>query len=186
MASKSLTAKSRRLLLGGGYSILVAGFILGVVVPFVRGTRAAHAEIARMQTEIETRQAKQTELDGVRQHRLLLVAETKDLDLLLPSNQDLGSFLTALADQFDKAGMKDISYHSLSPTPLGRSQKLPIELRGRGTYAQLHSFLTGLEERLSRKSSVGKLAIDADTTMDGTVEVQMTLYIYSTKPPVAQ
>jgi Tfp pilus assembly protein PilO len=58
---------------------------------------------------------------------------------------------------------------------------LPIEVRGKGTYAQFHGFLGRLES-LRRLSSVGKLTIDADADMSGNVEVQLTLFIYSAKP----
>jgi Tfp pilus assembly protein PilO len=173
--------RSNNVLLGTGYAVLAVGFILAGVVPVMRGMAAANADISRQQDEINARIARGRELQDLKGQVALLELETRDFDRLVPPNQDLGPFLTQLYEQLGSAGMRDISVRNLPPIPLGRSQKLPIEVRGKGTYAQFHAFLSRLEN-LPRLSSVGKLSIDADTDMNGNVEVQLTLFIYNAKP----
>ena len=180
MAHKPPT-HSNALLLGTGYAVLAAGFLLAGVTPVVRGITAAQADIRLHQDEINARMARGSELQNLKGQIALLELETRDFDRLVPPNQDLGPFLTQLYEQLGAAGLCDISVRNLAPIPLGRSQKLPIEVRGRGTYAQFHQFLTRLEN-LPRLSSVGKLSVDAETDLAGTVEVQLTLYIYNAKP----
>jgi Tfp pilus assembly protein PilO len=175
------TKASKSYLIGGGYGALVLGFALAGITPFLLGMSAARKDIANYQREIDTRTTQTHELQNAKGQIALLELETQDFDRLVPRNQDLGTFLTQLYEQLGAAGMKDISVRNLAPTPLGRSQRLPIEVRGKGTYAQFHSFLGRLES-LRRLSSVGKLTIDADADMSGNVEVQLTLFIYSAKP----
>jgi Tfp pilus assembly protein PilO len=180
MARKPST-RSNAILLGTGYAVIAVGFLLAGVLPVERGMAAANADIRRQQDEINARIARGRELQDLKGQVALLELETRDFDRLVPPNQDLGPFLTQLYEQLGATGMKDISVRNLAPIPLGRSQKLPIEVRGKGTYAQFHEFLTRLEN-LPRLSSVGKLSVDADTDMNGNVDVQLTLFIYNAKP----
>ncbi len=180
MNPKNDAFSTRKLVLRGGYAALVLGFVIAGVIPTVQGVRAARAESQKLESEIAARNGKQRELSDIKKTVTELTLETSTLNRLLPPNQDLGSFLGDLTKQFGEAGMKDISYHNLPPTPLGHSQKLPIEVRGRGTYAQFHDFLVRLEN-LPRLCSVGKMQIDADSDMSGGIEIQLTLYIYNSK-----
>jgi hypothetical protein len=180
MAIKGRTS-SKSYLTGGGYVALVLGFVLAGILPLLLGMSAARKDIGNYQSEIDIRMAHSRELQDAKGQIALLELETRDFDRLVPRNQDLGTFLTQLYEQLGAAGMKDISVRNLAPTPLGRSQRLPIEVRGKGTYAQIHDSLVRLES-LRRLSSVGKLMIDADADMSGNVEVQLTLFIYSAKP----
>jgi Tfp pilus assembly protein PilO len=179
MANKQ-PGQTRNAILAAGYTLLLVGFLLGVALPYIHTTRAARAEIARFRSEIDTRQSQSRQLKQVADSIIEIKAETHDYARLVPPNQDLGSFLQELYKQLDDSGMSDISVHNLPPTPLGRSEKLPIEVKGKGTYAQFHEFLTRLE-KLPRLASVGKLQVDADTEMNGHVEVQLTLFIYNAK-----
>lgn len=178
MANKS--GNGRNLIVAGGYGMLVLCFLLAVVMPYVRDTRAAEAEIARCRGEIDSRDNDSRQLETIDESIKEISAQTKDYARLVPPNQDLGTFLQELYKQLDESGMSDISVHNMPPTPLGRSEKLPIEVKGKGTYEQFHTFLTHLET-LPRLASVGRLSIDAETDMDGNVEVQLTLYIYNAK-----
>ncbi len=177
MATKP-NARSNNLLLSTGYAVLVVGFLLAGVAPALRSMSAARADIQNSQLEIDARMARSRELDNLKGQVALAELDTRDFARLVPPNQDLGPFLTQLYEQLGAAGMSDISVRNLAPTPLGRTQRLPIEVHGRGSYAQFHEFLLRLEN-LPRLSSVGKLAIDADTDMSGNVEVRLTLYIYN-------
>jgi Tfp pilus assembly protein PilO len=176
-----LRPRSKSYLVGGAYAALVLGFLLAGATPFAAGMASARSDIRNFQREIDERLARAQELQDVTKRVALSELETRDFDRLVPPNQDLGLFLTQLYEQLGAAGLRNISARNLAPTPLGRSQKLPIEVKGKGTYAQFHDFLLRLEG-LPRLSSVGKLSIEADTDMSGNVEVQLTLYIYSAKP----
>jgi len=179
MSSKSGSGM-RNGLLTCGYAALGLCFLVAVAVPYVRDTRSTRADTARFHNDIDTRQAQSRQLKQVAESINLIRAETLDYARLVPPNQDLGSFLQELYKQLDESGMSDISVHNMPPTPLGRSEKLPIEVKGKGTYAQFQAFLTRLE-KLPRLASVGRLSVDADTEMNGHVEVQLTLYIYNAK-----
>jgi hypothetical protein len=176
-----IKARSKGYLIGCGYGALVLGFVLAGVVPFLMGMSRARKDLGAFAQEIGARQARAGELQKVKGEVALLELETRDFDRLVPRNQDLGTFLTQLYEQLGASGMKDVSVRNLAPTPLARSQKLPIEVKGKGTYAQVQDFLVRLEGQ-RRLSSVGKLPIDADGDMTGGVQVQVTLYIYSAKP----
>jgi Tfp pilus assembly protein PilO len=174
-------ARSNHMLLGTGYAVLVVGFIAAGVVPALHNMSVARADIQNYQQEIEARLARARELENLKGQLTLAELDTRDFARLVPQNQDLGLFLTQLYEQLGATGMSDITMRNLPPTPLGRTQRLPIEIHGRGSYAQFHDFLIRLEN-LPRLSSVGKLDIDADTDMNGNVLVRLTLYIYSAKP----
>ena len=180
MATKP-NPRSHGMLLVTGYTVLVAGFLIaGVALP-LRSVSAARADIQNTRREIDDRLARRQELVNLRDQVALAQLDTRDFARLVPPNQDRGPFLTQLYEHLAAAGMTDISVRNLAPIPLGHSQKLPIEVHGRGSYAQFHDFLTRLEN-LPRLSSVGKLSVNADTDMNGKVEVQLTLYIYNAKP----
>jgi len=179
MASKP-HAQSNRILLTGSYAALVLGFLLAGVLPCVRSLRAAQADIRRDQQEIDARLARARELQDVTNQVALIHLETTDFERLVPPSQNL-DFLTDLTDQLTQAGMRDISLHNLAETPLKRSLKVPVEVRGKGTFLQIRDFLTRLEN-LHRLCSVGRLSIDTGSDLNGMVEVQLTLYYYYAKP----
>ena len=181
MSNRNDASVSHKLVLRGGYTAMVAGFLIAGVFPLVRGLRSAQADTQRLEADIAARNGKQRDLEEIKKGVKELTLETASLDRLLPPNQDLGTFLRDLTNQFGESGMKDIAYKNMPATPLGHSQKLPIEVHGRGTYAQFHDFLVRLEH-LPRLCSVGKMTIDADNDMAGGIEVQLTLYIYNSKP----
>ncbi|HVT82212.1 MAG TPA: type 4a pilus biogenesis protein PilO [Phycisphaerae bacterium] len=180
MSNKSTTPSTHRFFLAGGYSVLAAGFLLAGVIPYLRGVKAARAAMAENQAAIDSRIAKSQELRNLRAQVNEIKVETQDFARLVPPNQDFGTFLESVANLLSQAGMRDVSYHNSSVTSLGRSERLPIEIRGRCTFAQFHEFLTKLEG-LNRLSSVGKLSVEAMSEMNGEVEVQLTLYIYNAK-----
>lgn len=180
MASKPGTPGTHRFFLASGYSVLLAGFVLAGVMPYIRGMNTARAAIVRDETEIKSRQARVQELQDLTSEVSEIKLETRDFDRLVPPNQDFGTFLEDVANLLSQAGMRDVSYHNFSVTTLGRSERLPVEVRGHCTFAQFHDFLVKLES-LKRLSSVGKLSIDAASEMNGEVEVQLTLYIYNAK-----
>ena len=180
MANKA-RPNSRSYLVGGAYAALVLGFLVAGVVPFVTGMSSAKADIRSFQADIDQRRARAQELQDVKKRVALTELETRDFDRLVPPNQDLGLFLSQLYEQLGAAGMKDITARNLAPTPLVRCQQLPVEVRGKGTYAQFHDFLVRLEG-LQRLSSVNRLSLTSDTDMNGNVEIQLTLCIYSAKP----
>jgi len=175
----SNTAKSRRLTIAGSYALLAVAFLSAVVLPHLRAVNSARADVARFSEEIATRKGNQHELETIKKSIELLELETRNYDRLVPANEDYGSFVTALSDLLDRAGMRDITLSALAPTPLGKAQRKPIEIRGKGTYKQFSTFLAGLED-LNRKSSVGKLSIEADTELNGSITASFTVYIYST------
>jgi Tfp pilus assembly protein PilO len=181
MPSNDSRFRSRRLFLFCGYAALAAGFLLVVVLPYTRSATAVRRDIERYQLGIASRVDRAHQLQDINRNIQLMDLETRNYDRLVPANQDLGRFLSELSVELDRAGMSDVSVSAMTATPLGKTQKLPIEVRGRGSYAQFHEFLARLEN-LQRKSSVGKLSIDADTDMNGYISAQLTLYIYNTKP----
>jgi Tfp pilus assembly protein PilO len=180
MANKAGNSGSSRFFLIGGYTVLVAAFAFFGLL-HMRGVNTARAAIAQDQGEIEARQAKTRELREISSQVDEIKLETRDFDRLVPPNQDFGTFLEDVATLLSESGMRDVSYHNLSVNTLGRSERLPIEVRGRCTFPQFHTFLTKLEG-LKRLSSVGKMSIDASSDMNGEIEVQLTLYIYNAKP----
>ncbi len=180
MANKP-ASRSRNSVVAGGYSVLFVGFLLAIALPYLHNVRTAQADIDRSRSLIATRQNQGKQLQEIAGTIKEITAETQDYARLVPPNQDLGSFLQELDKQLDESGMTDISHHNLPPTPLGRSEKLPIEVKGKGTFEQFHEFLLRLE-KLPRLASVGRLSIDAETDMNGHVDIELTLYIYNAKP----
>ncbi|HEY4329284.1 MAG TPA: type 4a pilus biogenesis protein PilO [Phycisphaerae bacterium] len=184
MANKAGNNRPHAHFLFSGYAILAMGFALGVVMPHVRTANAVEAEIKKYGQEISTRLGKQTELVQVQNRVKLIELETKDYPRLVAPSQDAFPFLSLVVQQLNEANMHDASYHNLAPVSLNRSEKLPFEVRAKGTYAQFRDFLERLE-KLDRLSSVGRVTIDSESDMSGNVDVQVTLYIYSAKQPTA-
>ena len=181
MAAKPPSSGPSRYFLAGGYAALVAGFVIAGIIPCARGINAANRGIQQDQAEIESRIAKTRELADINAQVDVIKLETRDFDRLVPPNQDFGAFLQDLSKQLDEAGLTDVTYKNDTVSSVGRSQRLPIEVRGRGTYAQFHDFLLRLE-KLQRLSSVGRLSIESESDMTGNVNVTLTLYIYNAKP----
>ncbi len=179
MANKTGTSGSNRFFLAGGYTVLLAAFAFFGLL-HMRGVSAAHAATAQDQENIDARLARTRELRDVSAQVDEITLETRDFDRLVPPNQDFGTFLEDVANLLTDVGMHDVSFHNLSVNALGRSERLPIEVRGSCTFSQFHTFLTRLEG-LKRLSSVGKMSIDASSDMNGEVEVQLTLFIYNAK-----
>jgi len=173
--------RSQKLLLLGGYAILAVGFVLAGIVPYVRSTRGAQEQIQRYQEEMDARQAKKVELDETVRRVRVMSQQMPNFDRLVPANQDMAGFLDMLFREGKKAQLKDLSVKNMPATPLARSERLPIEVRGKGTYDQFRKFLMGMEN-LPRSSSVGRIAIEsADSELGGEIEVQITLYIYNAR-----
>jgi Tfp pilus assembly protein PilO len=181
MPADPAATRSRQMFIAGGYSLIVVTFVVVCLLPYFRNVSKIQADIASAQKEIATRQEKAKTLEDVRQRVQLVQLQVRKFDRLVPSNQDLGPFLEQLSRELYQAGLKDISVRNLAVDALGKSQKLPIEVGGTGTFDQFHRFLIHLEN-LPRMSSVEKLSIESDTPMQGDVHVQLTLNIYNTNP----
>ena len=181
MATKTNASSTRRLVVIGGYTTLIFGFALLSAMPLLRRTNAARNDIQQLTADMELRQIKGKELEDLKLRVAAITKETQVLPRLLPPDQDLGTFLKDLVARSDKAGLADVSVRNLAPITLDRSQKLPIEVHARGTYAQFRSFLLSLE-KMDRLPSIGKLVVESGSDMSGTLEVQLTLFIYNTKP----
>jgi hypothetical protein len=179
MPSNPPTGRAGRLV-AAGYLALAAAFVGAVALPYARAADAARADIRRLQADIAARRNKTRQLADMDGRIQLIDLQTRNFDRLVPATQDLGPFLSELSRELDAVGMHDISVSTMPPTALGKSQRQPIELHGKGTFAQFHDFLVRLEH-LQRLCSVGKLTVEADTDMSGYVTAQMTLYIYNTK-----
>ena len=175
MATKPGTDRPHRFFLLAGYVILAIGFVAGVAVPHMRTASAVEADIKKYGQEIDTRLSKQRELVQVQNRVKLIELETKDYPRLVAPSQDAYPFLSLVVEQLSQANLRDLSYHNLAPVALNRSEKLPFEIRAKGTYAQFRDFLERLE-KLDRLSSVGKVMIDAETDMSGNVDIQVTLF----------
>ena len=102
-------ASSRRLTIFSCYGLLALGFLAAVVFPYVRAVNSAKADIARYSEEIASRQDNKHQLETIKKSIELLELETRNYDRLVPANEDYGSFVTALSDLLDRAGMRDIT-----------------------------------------------------------------------------
>jgi Tfp pilus assembly protein PilO len=172
--------RSRRFLIVGGYgALLLTVALVGAV--HVRGMISARSAIAAARHQIDETLRKKGELADVEKRVELLKRQVANYPRLVPENKEVGDFLVSLTNQFSSVGMKDIAYKSLASIELGKTQKLPIELKGCGTFNQFHEFLVQLEH-LQRMSSVGRLDVESDPDMTGKVTVDLLLYIYNTKP----
>jgi len=175
--------KSPKVLVGTGYASLIIAFLVFGVLPIVQGHTAAQAQITQAQTEIRSRLEKKQQLESIQKLVASLKLDTSGYDRLVPNTPEFSPFLLSFGHEWVDVGLRerDLSVRSLPPMTLGRSEKRPIEIRGRGTYAQFHKFLERLES-LDRLSSIGRLSIDADSSLNGIVDIQLTLFIYNTKP----
>ena len=181
MPNSPATARSRRWLILGGYAALAATTLLVCLLHY-SGVAAARAAVDRYQGEIEHRlQTKKSLVDANTQIQNIEF-QVRNFPRLVPEDQDLGSFLEQLSSELSLAGMKDVDIKNQAAITMGRCQKLPIQLHASGTFAQFHQFLEKVEH-FDRLCSVGHITIEtADPEMDGRVKVDLTLFIYSSKP----
>jgi Tfp pilus assembly protein PilO len=182
MPANSNVAKSRHLLITGGYAALGVAFVLVGVLPFVRGVSAAKGAIAEYKHEIEKRVETKSALTSINKEIHDLEYQVRNYERLVPPNQDLGNFLKQVSEQLDKHGMKEVDIHAQAAITREKSQKLPITIHASGSFVQLQKFLLSLEN-LPRMCSVGQVILEnADPTMNGKVKVNLTLFIYNSKP----
>ena len=137
MSNRNDSSASRKVVLRGGYTALIVGFLIAGVYPAPRRAECpgghSSARIGHRGTPCQAAPPARHQKDRQRTD-----AGDGDARPALAAEQDLGTFLRDLTTQFGESGMKDIAYKNLPATPLGHSRKLPIELRGRGTYARFH------------------------------------------------
>ncbi len=160
--------------------MLVGLLALGSTVPYYFSWSKLNRNIQATQTDIEQAQQSTQELLNIERRAKLIHNEVKDYDKLVPNNQELGPFLGQLTQEMQRAGMADTSVRALAPIPRGKCDQLPIELRGAGSYQEFQSFLARLEG-LDRKSSVNHLVVDGTSTLNGQVNVELSLAIYNTR-----
>ena len=181
MPANSKVAKMRWCLVVGGYTALVLTFALTGVTPCVRGTIKARAAITQTQQGLQDHQAKQSQLIDIEKSIELINRQVAHYPQLVPENQNPGDFLSSLSQELHAAGLKDMDHKALASVTMGRTQKLAIELRGSSSFEQFHAFLRKLEQ-MDRKCSVGRLVVESDANMSGKVSVNLTLYIFNSKP----
>jgi Tfp pilus assembly protein PilO len=181
MPANSNVAKSRHLLISGGYAALGVAFVLVGVLPYIRGVSAAKGAIFDYKHEIERRVETKNTLTRVNREIHDLEFQTRNYERLVPPNQDLGNFLKQVSEQLDKHGMKEVDIHAQAAITRDKSQKLPITIKASGNYVQLQKFLLSLEN-LPRMCSVGQVILETDPAMTGKVNVNLTLFIYNSKP----
>lgn len=181
MPANNSIARTRKIFIVTGYSIIFGGFLAGCVLPYLKDSRKYQSQISSQQREIATRFDKKDKFEEVSRNVKLLTLQVRKYDRLVPANQDLGTYLGEISHELDDAGIKEVTKACLAPNDKGKSLELPIEVSGSCTYPQFRQFLTRLEH-FNRLSSVSKLSIEADSAMDGNVHIQLTVSIYNTKP----
>ncbi|MCL2640552.1 MAG: type 4a pilus biogenesis protein PilO [Phycisphaerales bacterium] len=181
MPVNSTIAKTRGLIVIGGYAALLLAFGIMGVAPCAVGTAKARSASDKTQQEIHNNLLKQNQLVNVEKSIELINRQVSNYPRLVPENQELGDFLGSLSRELESVGMKDMDHKALATVTLGRLQKLTIELRGSGSFEQFHRFLKKLE-RMDRKCSIGRLVIESDPDLTGKVAIDLTLYIFNTKP----
>lgn len=172
---------SRRWLTPLGFGLIILAFVVLGYWPYHAEAASLGRQIAARKERIETNVQESQQLRDLTRQRRFQSLSVKNYDRLVPATQDLGNFLEQLSQELDNTGMRDTQTRALAATKLGKCQQLPIEMHGVGTFAQFHHFLERLES-LPRMSSVSKLNIESDAAMTGTLTVDLTLSIYSTKP----
>src|SRR5947209_4123405 len=109
MATNQPFHDSQKFLVVGGYTALIAAFVLFGVVPIVRGMSATQAQLVENKAEIASRQSKKQQLQEVKQLVNSITLDTRDYERLVPANLELSSFLSQVYKEWDAAGMKDVS-----------------------------------------------------------------------------
>lgn len=163
----------------GGFAAILLGFGLLGYWPYQRQLTAVEAEIQQREAALRENAEASARLQEVTRQVRFVELQVANYDRLVPDNKDLGTFLAQLHGELQAVGLQDASVRALAPTTLGRCQRLPIEIRGVGTFRQYHQFMRRLES-LPRMSSVSHVNIEADPALSGQVTVQLTLSIYST------
>jgi Tfp pilus assembly protein PilO len=181
MPANSSAARSRHLLITGGYALIVVAFGLLTVLPYLRGVSTANAAIAGHKQEIEQRVQTKNALVKINKEIQELEYQVRNYARLVPPNQDLGNFLEQVTVALKTAGMTEVDVHAQAAITRDKSQKLPITLKASGSFAQLQKFLLSLEN-LPRMCSLGQVILEADPAMSGKVTVNLTLFIYNSKP----
>lgn len=134
--------------------------------------QAKNAELAAVKRETgraeEFRRRKEAKLKELQELSAKLEATRQEY----PTTPSIPQLLKDLADVADRTGLE---FHSFRPQAERRQEFVvttPIEVRLRGTYVQIMSFLD-TSANLKRTVAAEKLSIDSPTTREGSVSVVM-------------
>lgn len=165
-----------------GLLVIVGGFVTFGLLPSWYQEHQLQQRITAKRAALEQRLADSRKLTELDQRIKFLSLEVRDYSRLVPDKNNLGNFLESLSHELTQAGVQNTAVQALGPTRLGRCQQLPIQVHGTGTFPAIRNFLIRMES-LDRKSSVSKLILENDPTMNGQVTLDMTLSIYNALPP---
>lgn len=164
---------------GIGFSLIMMLLGAGYFSCWQQGRRLQAETVRCEQADAEVAHNAVRLVDLTRRTQMI-EAEVRDYDRLVPDSKDLGSFLGQLSAELENAGLQNTAVRALASTLLGKCERLPIEVHGTGSFEQVHRFLERLES-MPRKSSVSRLQLEADAAISGTVTLDITLSIYSTR-----
>lgn len=176
--SNNSTLMKRRWVTPVGFGAVLLAFAGFCAVPYFTSIKKMDTEIAEYRAKIENGGRQSSELRDLTKQNQLLRLEVKRYDQLVPPTQDKSNFYEAVSKAQDDSGLNNVNRSTLAQNRLGRLTALPMELKITSQAANFYKFLESLE-KLDRRSAVSRLNIEADSKMDGQINVDMTLSIFT-------
>ncbi|NLW86562.1 MAG: type 4a pilus biogenesis protein PilO [Planctomycetes bacterium] len=159
-------------------AMIIAGVLL-VHMPNSRKLEDTQSKIlsARASLEAQTLQASVIP-DMMRQIEQMKV-KYKDFDRRLPKRKELGGFLRDISENLGRENLVNQSYQPGAPVPQDLFHMLPIEMKLRGPYLSLASFLQSIDQ-MERLTRVQKLKIVSDPRTNE-LDITLNMNIYFTE-----
>lgn len=165
-------------LLAGLLAVLLIAFAVAVYRPITQRLADLDHQIAANRRQLDANQASAGQLNDVARRVDRLRLRLEHFDQRLPRRADPWLFIGDLTRLGQQASLRKVD---VQPSLLNRRESFcewPILLHFEGDFLNVYSFLRQIEE-MPRLARVRKLEITQTDPKLGTVEVQMTINIYS-------
>jgi Tfp pilus assembly protein PilO len=164
-------------ILAGAVFVVALIFWLMGYRPQIGKMQHLMSEIGQTQRELDDSQKQAVHLPDVAADLIKLKTELADYQRL-PSNPELGEFMSQITDLSHKSGLSKIEVEfSGSPQHFERYSARPVQLKFDGDFINVFAFLRQAES-MPRLTRISNIAIRGSDLKSGQVHVDVTMALY--------
>jgi len=164
---------------------MAMGLVLCIILFYALGIRPATARLtavvtreATQKSELQSSQMRAATLPQAEQEVEQLRRGVEEFDKKLPQDQDLPQLIGDVTQMSRRAQLTKLAWR---PEPMMKRNdhfnEVPVEFTFQGDFRDVVSFLSQVEN-MKRVTRLRKLDVQSKDTLDGQVDVQLTMNIY--------
>ncbi len=162
--------------------VMLMGFVFFVYLPMRKKMKTVKSETAVTRVAIEEANSRKKQLPVLKKRFQQMQSVTKEFELNMPEERELGSFLHQIADLMNEHNLKDQFIEPAKEVETKKINCIPVSMKCRGKLAQIFEFYKSLQN-LNRLIRIEHVSLEnkSDPGSEIDMETKVVIYYRTTK-----